>query len=167
MKRFFSFVLGPLKRRLEPDAVMWLRRRGASPAPYLLISFWTTSAPSDTARSRRSVTFRRVHAACCRGLLFIFLPLFFRHVLFFLFQVYCSSLQRSRTWPKARVEEMKYLWVFLFVAIEILKFFPVAAATKHDGHVPPFVFHPASIKTVGNSNNIQGFLFLQCSIWLH
>lgn len=52
---------------------------------------------------------------------------------------------------------MKYLWVFLFVTIEILKFLLVAAATKHVGHVLPFVFHPASIKTVENSNNIQGF----------
>lgn len=145
---------------------MWLRRRRLARS----LSFNILLDDERTLRYGTVVAFGCITASSRRllqGLLFIFLPLFFRHVLFFLFEVYCSSLQRSRTWLKARVEEIKYLWVFLFVAIEILKFFLVAAATKHDGHVLPFVFRPASIKTAENSNNMQGFFPLQCSIWLH
>lgn len=135
---------------------MWLRRRRLARS----LSFNILLDNERTLRYGTVAAFGYIPASSRHLLLgaaFHFSSSVFPSCAVFLFQVYCSSLQRSRTWPKARVEEMKYLWVYLFVAIEILKFFPVAAATKHDGHVLPFVFHPASIKTVGNSNNIQGF----------
>lgn len=145
LKRF-SFVLGPLERRLGPDAVMWPRRRRLARS----LSFNILLDNERTLRYGAVAAFGYIPASSRRllqGAAFHFSSSVLPSRAVFLFQVYCSSLQRSRTWPTARVEEMKYLWVYLFVAIEILKFFPVAAATKHDGHVLPFVFHPASIKT--------------------
>lgn len=115
---FFSFVLAQLKRRLNPGAVIWLRRRRLARSLSFNILL-DDVRPSDTARSLHSGALRLVRTACCRGCFSFFFICF---SVMMLFSSVRSSFRqrRTRTWPTSSSRRNSIFWVeflqyFLFV----------------------------------------------------